>query len=189
MKYAMKSILFVALSANLVFAADHRAITVVERKELIQAISDEIYDYGYHNEYYQIGENVGSSEQWISQLHIYVNPTYNSANNYGEVIYKLMPYGQVYRLFEIGKDGEVHLIGDPDNHFPITQPSHLTVYMDEDDVCRFERTWLKDTFVINVKPSADVLHSAAQRQKKRTGFSNLEDKRLILPENKNDSKN
>ncbi|QMV17272.1 hypothetical protein GOB94_00025 [Granulicella sp. 5B5] len=151
--------------------AKSRPLTSAEIQSVERAIQDEIYDYDYFRSFYQIGENIGTPEHWISRLHVYINPAYDAADGHGVVIYKLMPYGQVYRLFFLGSKNGVQLDGDPQNKFPITQPSRLTVYMDEDEVCRDERTWTKSFFNIDTAATPAIIEAASKRQKARTGFS------------------
>ena len=167
-------VLFCVLSIGTAFAGDQRQLSTAEITELKQAICDEIYDYGYYGEFYQIGENVGTSQHWVARVRIYIDPMYNSADQHGQVIYKLMPFGQIYRLFYIDKDGRLTLDGNPQNRFPITQPSRQTVFMDEEEVRRYERVWMKSSFTIDTEPSIDTIQSAVKQQKIRTGFSEWE---------------
>lgn len=174
MKHIVLVLSFFLLSGAACRASSNRRLAPSEAKMVKQAVEDEIYDYGYYKNFYQIGENIGTPTHWIARTRIYINPVYNSADKHGEVIYKLMPYGQIYRLFYIEADDRIVLDGDPQNHFPITQPSHQTVFMDSDEVCRFEQTWMKDFFVVDTEPSLGMIRGAAQRQKARTGFSDWE---------------
>lgn len=88
------------------------------------------------------------------------------------MIYKLMPFGEVERYFEIRKDGMVVLYGDPANGFPPNGgPSMKTVYLPDSGVMHAKLTWIKRHVVIPFEPSRSVLLRAARRQKKRTGFS------------------
>ena len=82
-----------------------------------------------------------------------------------------MPYGEVLRLFFIRKDGIVVLVGDPENRFPITQPSKLTVFMDDDEVCSMKQRWIKSSILVDEQPSLDTTEASATRQETRTGFS------------------
>ena len=165
-------ILVISLSgASAQTEAKSRRLTAAEIHAVEDAVKDEIYDYGYFGSFYEIGQNIGTSEHWISHLNIYINPVYSTADGHGEIIYKLMPYGQVHRLFFLGPKNGVQLDGDPQNKFPITQPSHLTVYMDEDEVCHDERTWTKSSFTIDTAASLTIIEAASKRQKARTGFS------------------
>jgi|SRR5271156_1490237 len=174
----MKKILIIVLLFTLFQRASnataHDHLTPTEVAKLKLAIEDEIYDYGYYNEFYNIGENIGTSQHWVARARLYINPAYNSVDKHGEVIYKLMPYGQVYRLFYIDENGNVKLDGSPQSHFPITQPSHQTVFMDEEDVRRYEQAWMKTSFVVDTNPTTEMIRSAVQRQKIRTGFSDWE---------------
>jgi len=52
----------------------------------------------------------------------------------------------------------------------------LTVYMDEEEVCRLERMWLKEFFTIDTAPSSELIEQAAKRQKVHSGFSFWENK-------------
>jgi len=151
-----------------------RQVTSADVKAITAAVQDEIYDYGYYDKFYQIGNNIGDSVHRVSRLHIYINPKYHRVDGYGEVIYKLMPFGQVYRLFYLGSNGSVKLDGDPQNKFPITQPSHQTVFMDDEEVCHYEQSWIKGFFTVDVAPNAKIIKGAAKRQKLRTGFSDWE---------------
>lgn len=175
MKRILIATLFFLLSAGVPSrASSYRRLTPHEVKMVKQAVEDEIYDYGYYRDFYQIGENIGTPKHWVARVRIYINPVYNSHDGYGQVIYKLMPYGKIYRLFYIEAKDRIRLNGDPQNHFPITQPSRQTVFMDDEEVRRFEQSWTKSFFVIDTAPSMDTIRSAAQRQKARTGFSDWE---------------
>lgn len=151
--------------------AQSRRLTPAEIKAIDAAVQDEIYDYGYFERFYQIGQNIGTPTHWIARSHIFINPIYDIANGVGQIIYKLMPHGEIYRLFYLSSDGDVQLDGDPQNDFPITQPSRLTVYMDEEDVCHYEQTWIEEFFTIDTAPSDEIIAAAAKRQKDRSGFS------------------
>lgn len=174
MKHVLSVVLSCLLPMSALAAPTYRHLKPSEIEKLKQAVEDEIYDYGYFSEFYEIGSNVGTPQHWKARVHLFINPLYNSTEQYGEVIYKLMPYGQIYRLFDIDAAGNVTLDGDPWNHFPITQPSHQTVFMDDVDVCRDEQRWMDTFFVVDTAPPLDMIEGAAQRQKARTGFSDWE---------------
>jgi hypothetical protein len=145
-------------------------LTASDQKAVIQAVEDEIYDYGFEKEFYEIGINNGTPSHWISEVPIYLESGTDKDGN-GRAIYRLMPYGEVFRLFFIRKDGIVVLIGDPDNKFPITQPSKLTVFMDDDEVCRMKRQWTRSSIFVDEQPSLETVEAGASRQETRTGFS------------------
>lgn len=148
-------------------------ITTKEITAVVQAIEDEIYDYGYYEHYFQLGENVGSPMDWKARLPIYIDPDV-SADGVGHAIYKLMPFGEVFRAIALRADGTVLLVGDPQHGFPPTQPSVRTVFMDDVEVCRLKATWRKRDMQVWVSPSAAMLNGAAERQKARIGFSDWE---------------
>jgi hypothetical protein len=155
--------------------ADHqsrgkRKLTADEVQAVILAVQDEIYDYGYEPRFYQLGENAGVPSHWRSRLPIYVNSAFDD-EGMGQVIYKLMPHGEVFRFFDIGANGLVMLDGDPELDFPPTQPSLKTVYMDDDELCRMKHTWIRQFFVVDTSPTRDTVQDAVRRQKLRTGFS------------------
>lgn len=174
MKRALTVMLFCFLPMSALATPSYRHLKSSEIDKLKQAVEDEIYDYGYFTEFYEIGDNVGTPQHWEARVHLFINPLYNVADQHGEVIYKLMPYGQIYRVFYIDAAGDVTLDGNPQNGFPITQPSHQTVFMDDLDVCRDEQSWMDTSFVVDTQPSQDMIKQAAKRQKERTGFSDWE---------------
>ncbi|MGA9884502.1 MAG: hypothetical protein WBQ34_12355 [Candidatus Acidiferrales bacterium] len=174
MKRVLSVVLFCLLPMSAFAAPSYRHLKPSEIGKLKQAVEDEIYDYGYFSQFYEIGDNVGTSQHWKARVRIFINPLYNVADQHGEVIYKLMPYGQIYRLFYIDAKGDITLDGDPHNRFPITQPSHQTVFMDDLDVCRDEQRWIDTFFVVDTAPPLGMIEGAAQRQKARTGFSDWE---------------
>src|SRR5579859_822609 len=107
MKRILFFMLFLTLSVGLSTAASNRHLKPADVVNLKQAIEDEIYDYGYYDKFYQIGENTGTPRHWMARTRIYINPLYDSSDRHGEVIYKLMPYGQIYRLFYVEEDGGI----------------------------------------------------------------------------------
>lgn len=146
------------------------ALTASDQKAVIQAVEDEVYDYGFEKEFYDIGINSGTPHHWISKVPIYIDPSTDKDGN-GRAIYRLMPYGEVFRLFFVRKDGVVVLIGDPDNKFPITEPSKLTVFVDDDEICRMKKQWIRSTIFVDEQPPSQTVMAAVARQEIRTGFS------------------
>ncbi len=144
-------------------SANARPLSEADKDAVVQAILDEMYVDNLQPYVIDVGKELSRSEY---QLNIYFKPTLNK-DNAGWVIYKLMPYGQVYRLFSIRSDGLAILYGKLRDRFPPTQPSYLTVYMDDDDLCQMERDWGKGHFTVQLKPSAERLAQARARQKKR----------------------
>jgi hypothetical protein len=140
-----------------------RPLSEADKDAVVQAIIDEMYVNNLQPYVIDVGKELARSEY---QLNIYFKPSLNK-NNGGWVVYKLMPYGQVYRLFSMRSDGLAILYGKLRDHFPSTQPSYLTVYMDEDELCQIEREWQKGHFTVQLKPSAARIAEARARQQKR----------------------
>lgn len=178
MKLYLTSLLLIALlsvSSTLYGENGKRRLSASEKDAVVQAIQDEIYDYGYYGDYDQFGQNLGTPQHWKSKMLVYIDPEYDPSTG-GRVIYKLLPYGEILRFFDIDNKGQVQLDGDPTNGFPRTQPSTRTIFLDDDDVCNMKRRWVEDFFVVDVAPSNDILRGSAIRQKSRTGYSYWEDK-------------
>lgn len=155
-----------------------RKITESEVAEVIQAVQDEIYDYGYERDYYQLGQNLATPQHWIARMPIYIDPAVDEHG--GEAIYKYMHLTQeVYRLFTLEDHGLVALDLDPELGFPPTQANTKTIYMGDDEVCRMKHDWLRRTFVVDTSPSLDVVKAAARRQVLRTGYSRWQS--VVLP--------
>ena len=155
-----------------------RKISKIEIQDVLQAVQDEIYDYGFEEDYSQIGENLaGDPSKWESRMAIYIKP---EIENYGgQVIYRLMHYGEIYRFFTIRKDGFVILDGDPELEFPPTQPSLKTLSMNEGRVRQMKRDWLRDSFLIDTAPESKRVQAASERQIRRTGYSYWQS--VVLP--------
>jgi hypothetical protein len=146
------------------------SVTAPTVHAVIQAIEDEIYDYGFEEDYSQIGENfAGDPSKWESRMPIYINPEIE--DDEGQVIYRLMHYGEIYRVFTIRKNGLVVLDGDPELAFPPTQPSLKTLYMNEGRVRQLKHDWLRDSFLIDTAPESKRVQAASERQMRRTGYS------------------
>ncbi len=133
---------------------------------IVQAIQDEIYDYGYEGWGWDAADKF---EGDTYQMHVYIEPT---AKNYsGRVIYKLMPYGEVLRIYAVQKNGLIRLDDNPELGFGAERPDRLTLYLDDDEVSQFKRTWLRSNFSIELHPSKERLRQGAERQIKRGGHS------------------
>lgn len=130
------------------------------------AIVDEMYANGLQGYAADVGTEIPDSAY---QLTAYFQPTLNKENA-SWVIYKLMPYGEVYRLFAIEPNGLAVLYGRLQNRFPPTEPSYLTVYMNDDDLCRMKKEWGKSHFTVELKPSRRRIAEARARQQKRKAY-------------------
>lgn len=155
---------------------------------VIQAIEDEIYDYGYQGFGFDYaGKPVQQGEY---RLPVYFRPYLGRGKDLGEVakgegfvIYKYPPFGEVFRLFTLEKGGLAVVYGNPEFGFPPTHPNFLTLFMDDDEVCQYKHDWVKAYFVVDLKPSAERLHQAAERQVQRIGRSvRLSPDSRIVPE-------
>jgi hypothetical protein len=137
-----------------------------QMKAVALAIEDEVYDRGYQKQFYMVGPEVITG---VTRLPLYIKA--DADRNGGTVVYKLMPFGEVVRDFYFTKDGFAVLEGDPDGGFPPTDADTLTLYMDDDDICRWKRTRDKFYFEIIDSPSPERIKEAAVRQKQRVGYS------------------
>jgi hypothetical protein len=143
-------------------------LTQSQTKALVQAVQDEIYDREYQGYFFPEGGPVGDViSDSRTRVSLYVDPVVDDGE--GEVVYKLMPYGEVLRLFHVHKDGTIVLDGDPELGFPASQPNRKTVYMEDRAVDRIKREWLKSSFEIDLSPRSETLQDAIRRQKERTG--------------------
>jgi hypothetical protein len=145
-----------------------------DSKELLpavaQAIEDELYDLKHEKLYFQIDENSGGDTS-PAEISIYVSKEV-SPNGTGVVVYKDMPYGEVYRYFDVEPDGTIKLAGDPTSKFPPYGGSMLTVYMTDEEVFDFiEHKAYKFKFTIDPQASPKRIHDAEERQLRRTGYS------------------
>jgi hypothetical protein len=137
---------------------------------VIQAVEDEIYDYNYEAKYFLIDDQ-GAGDTKPAKISIYLSKEISKDGD-GFAIYKLMPYGEVYRQFVVQKDGLVVLLGDPPKRFPPTGGSMLTVYMTDDQVCNLiQHQAIKLYFTVDPGVSKQRLNEAVQRQLTRVGFS------------------
>jgi hypothetical protein len=166
-------LLLISVSAN--SGPQKRRLSDSDLKAVVQAVEDEIYDYGYQKQFDEVGENIGapgSAPQ--ARMRIYIEPEIG-ADESGRIIYKLMPYGEILREFVIRSNGLVVFGANPENGFPPTDEANTkTVYMDDDEVCRMKHNWVRSFFVVSDSPSPEMIHEAAKRQKLRTGFSDWE---------------
>jgi hypothetical protein len=174
MKVTMFSFLVlcvVALPRN-ILGADPPKPTDQNIAAIMQAVEDEIYDYGYEEDFTNIGSTgaIGSP----TQVPIFISPVlYNESH--GVVIYKYMPFGEVQRRFEIRPDGLAVLFGKPENHFPATQPDTNTLYLNDDDVCSFKQKAIRASFTIDPSVALSRRKEGAKRQLLRVNYSQFEE--------------
>jgi hypothetical protein len=154
-------------------------ITQKQIESVLQAVRDEIYDYGYYKEFWGF-ETEGPHGPW-AEFNVYINPQLTSANSgdEGVIIYKYLPFGEVIRPFIIGTDGVAYLTGSPDRGFGWTRPEGNTIYMDDEELMKDKQKSIKVPFSIELRPSRKLIIDAAARQKMRTGSSKWELKHPI----------
>jgi hypothetical protein len=137
---------------------------------IVQAVEDEIYDYGYEKDYVNIG-STGAIDS-PTEVTIFISPDlYN--DGHGVVIYKYMPFGEVERRFAFRPDGLAVLWGKPVNHFPATQPDTNTLYLRDDDVCAFKQKAIRSSFTVDPNVSLTRRREAEKRQRIRIGYSDF----------------
>ena len=135
------------------------------REAVIQAIEDEIYDWGCQNDEVDfLGSRIGPQEY---RLRVYINPQFQDGR--GEVIYKFMPFGEIYRSFWIGSSGLAYLDDTPRQAFGPERPAYKTVFMDDDELCKDKQHWIRAAFIIEEHPAKDRLRQARERQHRRLG--------------------
>lgn len=144
-------------------------LTEKELGSVIQAVEDEIYDYGYQSKFSFIGD----APSGATRVPLYISPRVDK-NSVSEIIYKYMPFGEVYRRFVLRDDGLVILYGDPELGFPPQLPDTSTLYLNDEDVCRMKSEWTRTQFVVEPKPSQVRIDLAAHRQQERVKFSKTE---------------
>jgi hypothetical protein len=149
-----------------------RALRGVEIAAVIRAVEDEVYDYSQEDAFFDVGKSTEGSTGRTITVPLYINPQLR-ADGIGEVIYKDMPYGEILRGFHMGPGGLVVFNSDPQIGFPVTQPSHLTEFMDDDELRQDKTHWLHREFTIQHHPPSELVIQAAKRQLRRVGFSDF----------------
>jgi len=179
--FLLASLLLIVCSASSGQSATKTRLTQSETRAVVQAIQDEVYDYEYQGHFFPEGGPVGDAvSDSRTRVPLYIDPLLEDGE--GQAIYKLMPYGEVLRLFHVHEDGTIVLDGDPEVGFPATQPNRKTVYIKDAEVARMKREWVKSSFDIDLSPSTEVVQDAVRRQKQRTGgFSAWEFARSKAP--------
>jgi len=141
-----------------------RAIREADINAVIEAIQDEIYDLKVEKDFFSVGTTPRENRDQ-EVLNVYFQPEVID-NSRSWVIYKLMPGGEVIRMYEIGRSGRIYLHGKP-GEFNITGPDYPTVFMDDDKLCKLKHDWIKRYFVVDTNPSAELVAAARARQRNR----------------------
>jgi len=135
---------------------------------IVMAVEDEIYDYNQQQSFTNIGS--AGAIGIPTKVPLYIAKSI-SDRNIGWVLYKNMPHGEVLLRFIIQDDGLVVLYGDPEIDFPAQQPDTKTIYLDDDDVCRFKSQSSKTFFVVDPKVDEKRVEEAEHRQLQRVHYS------------------
>jgi hypothetical protein len=98
------------------------AVAEKSQQAVVQAVEDEIYDWGCQSHVEFVGKEVAHEKY---ELPVYINPQIK--NGRGEIIYKFMPIGEIYRSFSMGKSGTAYLWDDPWLGFGPERPSYNTL--------------------------------------------------------------
>jgi hypothetical protein len=139
-----------------------RPIREAEINAVIEAIQDELYDLNLEKYVDDIGTRSPNNRNQYS-VNVYFQPEVIEDSR-SWVIYKLMPDGEILRMYEIGRSGRIYLHGKP-GEFRITQPDYPTVFMDDDQLCKLKHDWLRRHFVVDTNPSAELVAAARARQR------------------------
>jgi hypothetical protein len=168
MNIQVQLVLFFVFSLTTTLVAhppqEQRPIRETEINATIEAIQDEIYDLQVHKDFFSVGTTTKENRN-REILNVYFQPEVLD-NSHSWVIYKLMPGGEVIRMYEIGRSGRIYLHGKP-GEYNITGPDYHTVFMDDDKLCKLKHDWIKRQFVVDTDPSAEMVAAARTRQKDR----------------------
>jgi hypothetical protein len=143
---------------------EKRPLRETEMNAVIEAIQDEIYDLNLEKYVNDIGTRSPNNRNQYS-VNVYFQPEVIE-NSRSWVIYKLMPDGEILRMYELGRSGRIYLHGKP-GEFRMTQPDYPTVFMDDDELCKLKHDWKKRYYTVNTDPSAELVAAARARQRAR----------------------
>lgn len=144
------------------------SLTTRQKESLASAIEDEIYDYGLETNFAYIGKALDGERQEVPLFVVKGSTTFSY-----HIIYRLMPYGELYRIAEVGHDGTVSLSRNPEMGFTPETPTTLTEYYDDDLICSLKQHALRLSFVVELHPSKTRVQEAIRNQQLRYGFSHL----------------
>jgi hypothetical protein len=143
-----------------------------DARAIVSGIEDEIYDYHLQENYHEIGELLSGER---TKVPVYVLPGPKSTGHAYFLIYRLMPYGEMYRLVSVREDGSLAWLNrNPAIGFPPHGAAMQTVYLDDDEICSAKHRAAKFFFVVEMNPTKERIKEAVERQKTRYGFSQLE---------------
>jgi hypothetical protein len=132
-----------------------------QAQAIVQAIEDEIYFHKYEGEFLEL-----QTEDDRACLPVYVKPDLREGG-VGKVIYKLMPHGEIIRVFQIWIDGLVLLARDPEKGFAPTRQSMQTLYLDDETLVEMKHGWQRHDYTVLFWPPPERVQQAVERQGKR----------------------
>ncbi len=157
------TVLLLCLSPSQAAIGNHSKPTERDVAAIVQAVEDEIYDWGYEKDFTNIGTTGAISSP--TDVSIFISPELDEDGS-GSVIYRLMPFGEVLRRFAFRPDGRAVLWGNPCNGFPA-----------DDEICAFKQRAIRAYFTVNPRVSRTRREEAARRQIVRVGHSEFLDGR------------
>lgn len=141
-------------------------LTADQKESLVSAITDEIYDYDLEANFTYIGKALDGEKQEVP-LFLLQDSTTSSYH----LIYRLMPYGEMYRVASVRADGTVRLSRNPEMGFTPETSTTLTEYYDDDLICSMKQKALRLSFVVEMIPPKARVQEAIRNQQRRYGFS------------------
>jgi hypothetical protein len=141
-----------------------------DRKAVILAIEDEIYDEGCEGYGF---DAAATHDEKSYELPVYFEPTVKKANesglDEGSVIYRLLPIGEVEREYSVDLGVLATLYGHPEWNFPPTSPSQRAVFVDDNTLYQLKHDSVRATFTLDLSPSPQRVREAGARQRQRMG--------------------
>jgi hypothetical protein len=144
------------------------SLTTAKQESLRSAIVDEIYDYDLEANFAYIGKALEGERQEVPLFLVQ-----DSTSSSYQVIYRLMPYGEIFRVADVKSDGTVILSRNPEMGFTPETSTTLTEYYDDDLICSMKQKALRLSFIVEMHPSNARIQEAIRNQKRRYGFSHL----------------
>jgi hypothetical protein len=125
-----------------------------------------MYDEGCQGWVFDVAD---SHDGDTMHMHVYIRHELRTDQTTGEVgkgegwlIYKFRPLGEVFRLL-VQAGRARHARWSPRMELSPNRAFHLTIYMSDDELCKFKHEWLKVSFTVDLKPSRQCLREAIAR--------------------------
>ncbi len=141
--------------------AEDAPVSKTDLQQLLTAIKDEIYALGSYPPYIDLANG-------LENIPLYVEP--HREHGMIWVIYKLMPCGAIQRAAWEAPGGKLMLLARDAKgceFYPTHETGVLTLYLDDRDVIHKKTTWTTVPFSLHLRPSAEELRAAKQRQAQR----------------------